>query len=239
MVNNKVIAIIPARWGSTRLPGKPLADINGKPMIQWVYEAVEKSDADKVIVATDNLAIKAAVKLFGGEAVMTDIKHQTGTERVLEAYQHYKDDYEYVINVQGDEPIINENDINLLISVLKKTSLNIATLVGALTEKQARDRNTVKALLDNNKIIMFTRSPIFTTQSLYVKRHIGVYGFSKAMTEKIDKNIMIETSNEIVENLEQIRWGDNGISFNYARAAGLYKGIDTQKDLDYVRTFLN
>jgi 3-deoxy-manno-octulosonate cytidylyltransferase (CMP-KDO synthetase) len=239
MVNNKVIAIIPARWGSTRLPGKPLADINGKPMIQWVYEAVEKSDADKVIVATDNLAIKAAVKLFGGEAVMTDIKHQTGTERVLEAYQHYKDDYEYVINVQGDEPIINENDINLLISVLKKTSLNIATLVGSLTEKQARDRNTVKALLDNNKIIMFTRSPVFTTQSLYVKRHIGIYGFSKAMTERIDKNVMIETSNEIVENLEQIRWGDNEISFSYARAAGLYKGIDTQKDLDYIRTFLN
>jgi len=235
----KVIAIIPARWASTRLPGKPLADINGKPMIQWVYEAFKKSDVDKVIVATDNVAIKEAVKLFGGEAIMTDIKHQTGTERVLEAYQHYKDDYEYVINIQGDEPIINENDINLLISVLKKNSLNIATLVGSLTKIQASDRNTVKALLDNNKIIMFTRSPVFSTQSLYVKRHIGIYGFSKVMTEKIDKNIMIETSNEIVENLEQIRWGDNGISFSYARAAGLYKGIDTQKDLDYVRTFLN
>lgn len=236
---NKVIAIIPARWGSTRLPGKPLADINGKPMIQWVYEAVKKSEVDKVVVATDNSAIRAVVKLFGGEVVMTNIKHQTGTERVLEAYQHYKEDYKYVINIQGDEPIINENDINLLISVLKKTPLTIATLVGALTEKQARDRNTVKALLDNNKIIMFTRSPVFTTQSLYVKRHIGIYGFSKEMTEKIDKNIMIETSNEIVENLEQIRWGDNEISFSYARAAGLYKGIDTQKDLDYVRTFLN
>ena len=236
---NKVIAIIPARWGSTRLPGKPLADINGKPMIQWVYEAVKRSDVDKVVVATDNVEIKIAVKLFGGEAIMTDVKHLTGTERVLEAYQHYKEDYEYVINVQGDEPIINENDINLLISVLKKSPLNIATLVGSLTKLQASDRNTVKALLDNNKIIMFTRSPVFTTQSLYVKRHIGIYGFSKAMAEKIDKNIMIETSNEIVENLEQIRWGDNGISFSYARAAGLYKGIDTQKDLDYVRTFLN
>ncbi len=235
----KAIAVIPARWASTRLPGKPLADINGKPMIQWVYEAVKKSDVDKVIVATDSVAIKEAVKLFGGEAIMTDIKHQTGTERVLEAYQHYKDDYEYVINIQGDEPIINENDINLLISVLKKNSLNIATLVGSLTKIQASDRNTVKALLDNNKIIMFTRSPVFSTQSLYVKRHIGIYGFSKVMTEKIDKNIMIETSNEIVENLEQIRWGDNGIAFSYARAAGLYKGIDTQKDLDYVRTFLN
>ena len=236
---NKVIAVIPARWGSTRLPGKPLADINGKPMIQWVYEAVQKSNADKVIVATDHKDILNEVKKFGGEGIMTSTKHQTGTERVLEAYQHYKEDYGYVINVQGDEPIINENDINLLISILKKSPLSIATLVGPLTKPQASDRNTVKALLDNNKIIMFTRSPVFTTQSLYVKRHIGIYGFSKVMTERIDKNIMIETSNEIVENLEQIRWGDNGISFNYARAAGLYKGIDTQKDLDYVRTFLN
>ena len=236
---NKVIAIIPARWASTRLPGKPLADINGKTMIQWVYEAVKKSDVDKVIVATDHIDILNEVKRFGGEGIMTSTKHQTGTERMLEAYQHYKDDYEYVINVQGDEPIINENDINLLISVLKKNPLNISTLVGSLTKPQASDRNTVKALLDNNKIIMFTRSPIFTTQSLYVKRHIGIYGFSKVMTEKIDKNIMIETSNEIVENLEQIRWGDNGIDFSYARAAGLYKGIDTQKDLDYVRTYLN
>ena len=236
---NKVIAIIPARWASTRLPGKPLADINGKTMIQWVYEAVKKSDVDKVIVATDHIDILNEVKRFGGEGIMTSTKHQTGTERMLEAYQHYKDDYEYVINVQGDEPIINENDINLLISVLKKNPLNISTLVGSLTKPQASDRNTVKALLDNNKIIMFTRSPIFTTQSLYVKRHIGIYGFSKVMTKKIDKNIMIETSNEIVENLEQIRWGDNGIDFSYARAAGLYKGIDTQKDLDYARTYLN
>jgi len=236
---NKVIAIIPARWASTRLPGKPLADINGKTMIQWVYEAVKKSDADKVIVATDHIDILNEVIRFGGEGIMTSTKHQTGTERVLEAYQHYKDDYEYVINIQGDEPIINETDINTLINVTKKNPFTISTLVGTLTESQAKDRNSVKALLDNNKIIMFTRSPVFTTNSLYVKRHIGIYGFSKVMTEKIDKNIMIETSNEIVENLEQIRWGDNGIDFSYARAAGLYKGIDTQKDLDYVRTFLN
>ena len=236
---NKVIAIIPARWASTRLPGKPLADINGKTMIQWVYEAVKKSDADKVIVATDHIDILNEVIRFGGEGIMTSTKHQTGTERVLEAYQHYKDDYKYVINIQGDEPIINETDINILINVTKKNPFAISTLVGTLTESQAKDRNSVKALLDNNKIIMFTRSPVFTTNSLYVKRHIGIYGFSKVMTEKIDKNIMIETSNEIVENLEQIRWGDNGIDFSYARAAGLYKGIDTQKDLDYVRTFLN
>jgi len=207
-------------------------------MIQWVYEAVKKSDVDKVIVATDNVAIKAAVKLFGGEAILTKVNHPTGTDRILEAYQSYKDDYDLVINVQGDEPIINEEDINHLIGVLKKNKSNIATLVGSITEKQKADRNTVKAILDHEEIVMFTRSPLFGSP-ICIKRHIGIYGFSREMTERINKNIMIETSNEIVENLEQIRWGDNRIKFSYALAAGLYKGIDTQEDLDHVRTYLN
>jgi 3-deoxy-manno-octulosonate cytidylyltransferase (CMP-KDO synthetase) len=235
---NKVIAIIPARWGSTRLPGKPLADINGKPMIQWVYEAVQKSKVDKVIVATDHDLIFEAVNNFGGEAVMTSSKHLTGTDRILEAYQSYKDDYNFVINVQGDEPIINEQDINNLIASLYRDPYCIATLIGSITPKQKLDRNTVKAIYDQERIVMFTRSPLFGSP-LFIKRHIGIYGFNKAMTERIDKNIMIETSNEIVENLEQIRWGDNGIEFTYAFAAGLYKGIDTQEDLDHVRTYLN
>ena len=235
---DKVIAIIPARWGSTRLPGKPIADINGKSMIQWVYEAVEKSNVDKVVVAADNALIIETVKGFGGEAILTDIKHQTGTERVLEAYQHYNDKYSYVINVQGDEPFINKDDINTLIQVLKNDSTKIATLLGRLTPDQFKDRNTVKALFENERILMFTRSPLFYC-SLFVRRHIGIYGFSKAMTKRIDKNVMIETSNEIVESLEQIRWGDNGIEFSYAFASGLYKGIDTPEDLDHVRTYLN
>ena len=223
---DKVIAIIPARWGSTRLPGKPIADINGKSMIQWVYEAVEKSNVDKVVVAADNALIIETVKGFGGEAILTDIKHQTGTERVLEAYQHYNDKYNYVINVQGDEPFINKDDINTLIQVLKNDSTKIATLLGRLTPEQFKDRNTVKALFENERILMFTRSPLFYC-SLFVRRHIGIYGFR------------IETSNEIVESLEQIRWGDNGIEFSYAFASGLYKGIDTPEDLDHVRTYLN
>ena len=235
---NKVIAIIPARWGSTRLPGKPLADINGKPMIQWVYEAVKKAKVDKVIVATDNALIIEAVNDFGGEAVLTNVNHQTGTDRILEAYEGYKDEYGFVINVQGDEPVINEEDINNLIGVLKRNKFAISTLIGQITNKQKTDRNTVKAIVDEQEIIMFTRSPLFGSP-LFIERHIGIYGFSREMTEKINKNIMIETSNEIVENLEQIRWADNGIKFGYARAAGLYKGIDTQEDLDFVRTYLN
>ena len=101
MVKGKVIAIIPARWASTRLPGKPLADINGKPMIQWVYESVKKSKVDEVLIATDDARIFNAVKEFDGNVLMTSPKHQTGTDRILEAYEMFKDTYDYVINVQG------------------------------------------------------------------------------------------------------------------------------------------
>jgi len=234
---SKVIAIIPARWASTRLPGKPLADINGKPMIQRVYEAVEKSNVDEVLVATDDKRIFEAVSNFGN-VLMTSPNHQTGTDRILEAYQMFKDRYEYVINVQGDEPMINPDDINSLIYNLKKDKWKIATLVGHLEESQRKDRNTVKAFADTGEIMMFTRSPLFGNPNFFF-RHIGVYGFSRPITEKIDKNVMIETTNEIVENLEQIRWGDNGIKFSYAITPGRYKGIDTQKDLDHYRSFLN
>ena len=96
---------------------------------------------------------------------------------------------------------------------LKKNKSNIATLIGNITGKQKADRNTVKAIIDHQEIVMFTRSPLFGSP-LFIKRHIGIYGFSIEMTERINKNIMIETSNEIVENLEQIRWGDNGIKFS-------------------------
>jgi 3-deoxy-manno-octulosonate cytidylyltransferase (CMP-KDO synthetase) len=238
MGKNKVIAIIPARWASTRLPGKPLADINGKSMIQLVYEAVEKSEVDKVVVATDNELIFEAVKDFGGDVVMTSPKHQTGTDRILEAYENYKEDYEYVVNVQGDEPMINPDDVNRLVNNLKKEKYKIATLVGYLEGDQRTDRNTVKAFADNGEIVMFTRSPLYGN-ALFFFRHIGVYGFSKVIAKKIDKNVMIETTNEIVESLEQIRWADNGIKFTYAITHGRYKGIDTEKDLDHYRSYLN
>ena len=235
---NKVIAIIPARWGSTRLPGKPLADINGKPMIQWVYEAVEKSKVDKVIVATDNALIIEAVNDFGGEAVLTNVNHVTGTDRVLEAYKRYKDDYDFVINVQGDEPIINENDINNIVDQLKNRNSPIVTLIGQITPKQCKDRNTVKAIVEDSKIAMFTRSPLYISSN-NVKRHIGIYGFTKSIISKICRSKMSQTENEITENLEQLRWCDNNIKIGYSFAAGLYKGIDTQEDLDFVRTYLN
>ena len=231
----KIIAIIPARWGSTRLPGKPLSDINGKTMIQRVYEAVKKSKVDKVVVATDNQKIHDNVLSFGGDAIMTSDKHETGTDRVIEAYEHFKDDYEYVINIQGDEPMINSNDIDHIINCLQKDKFAIATLVGPLDTSQRTDRNTVKAYIDSDKIKMFTRSPLYSSQ-IFFRRHIGIYGFSRNTIDLISN--MKKTENEIAESLEQLRWLDNKINFSYAITDGLYKGIDTQKDLDNYKTFL-
>ena len=231
----KIIAIIPARWGSTRLPGKPLSDINGKPMIEWVYEAVKKSKVDKVVVATDNQKIYDKVLSFGGDVIMTSDQHQTGTDRIIEAYEHFKDEYEYVINVQGDEPMVNSNDIDHIINCLQKDKFAIATLVGPLDTSQRTDRNTVKAYIDSDNIKMFTRSPLYGSQ-VFFRRHIGIYGFSRNIIKSI--STMDKTENEIAESLEQLRWLDNKISFSYAITAGLYKGIDTQKDLDNYKKFL-
>lgn len=231
----KILAIIPARWNSTRLPGKPLSDINGKPMIQWVYEAVKKSNVSEVIVATDDERIKQTVLDFGGKAVMTSEHHATGTDRVLEAYNLFKDQYDFVINVQGDEPMINHDDIDRIIMCLKKSPNNIATLVGPLTTEQLTDRNTVKAYIDQDQVKMFTRSPLYAPQ-VFFKRHIGIYGFSNKTIEKIVS--LQQTENELAENLEQIRWADNGIGFSFALTQGRYKGIDTQKDLENYRTFI-
>ena len=231
----KIIAIIPARWSSTILPGKPLSDINGKPMIQWVYEAVKKSNVSEVIVATDDERIKQTVLGFGGKAVMTSEHHATGTDRVLEAYDLFKDQYDFVINVQGDEPMINHDDIDRIIMCLKKSPNNIATLVGPLTNEQLTDRNTVKAYIDHDQVKMFTRSPLYAPQ-IFFKRHIGIYGFSNRTIEKIVS--LQQTENELAENLEQIRWADNGIGFSFALTQGQYKGIDTQKDLENYRTFI-
>ena len=235
-MKDKVIAIIPARFGSTRFPGKPLADINGKTMIQRVYEAVKETNVDEIVVATDNYRIIETVRDFGGKAVMTKSYHETGTDRIIEAYEDFKKDYQYVINVQGDEPTINKDDINSLINLIKEQPYTIATLVGTLNEEQKRDRNTVKAYIEDRVIKMFTRSPV-TTYSLWIKRHIGVYAFERTMLYKINKKRMIETPNEIVERLEQLRWVDNDIKFSYVVTQGHYKGIDTPEDLEKVKPF--
>jgi 3-deoxy-manno-octulosonate cytidylyltransferase (CMP-KDO synthetase) len=231
----KSVIIIPARWDSTRLPGKPLADINGKPMIQWVYEACKKSDVDDVFVATDSVKVFDNVIQFGGSAIMTGVC-KTGTERVIEATDKLFNKYEFIVNVQGDEPTINPDDINSILSLLKQEPQSVATLVSRISERERRDRNVVKAFTQKNKITMFTRSPLYA-DSLNFFRHLGTYGFSNATLKKI-KSLSSETQNEKAESLEQLRWADEGILFTYKLTESLFKGVDTIEDLNNIKHLL-
>jgi len=236
MVNDKVIAIIPARWASTRLPGKPLADINGKPMIQWVYEAVKKSDVDEVLIATDDERIFNVVKEFDGNVLMTSDKHQTGTERVLEAYQMFNDRYDYVINLQGDEPLVTAGEINQLIKKRKKETCSVVTVVSPMTDIERKDRNTVKAYVIDDRVLMFTRSPLYKLSALWFK-HQGIYAFTKHALKLIE-DLKEQTENEKGENLEQLRWADAGFEFGYYISTAPHVGVDTPSDIKLVETVL-
>lgn len=231
----KSVIIIPARLDSTRLPGKPLADINGKPMIQWVYEACKKSDVEDVFVTTDSVKVYDNVIQFGGSAIMTGVC-KTGTERVIEAVDKLLSEYEFIINVQGDEPTINPNDINAILRLLKKEPQSVATLVSKISEEERSDRNVVKAFTQGHQIVMFTRSPLYS-DSPYFFRHLGTYGFSNVTLNKI-KQLTSESKNEKAESLEQLRWADSNISFTCSITESSFKGIDTPDDLIKVRNLL-
>lgn len=228
-VMDKTAIIIPARWGSTRFPGKPLVEINGKVMIQWVYDACKKSNADDVFVATDSEKIYKAVESFGGKCIMTG-ECKTGTDRVIQATEKLPKDYKYIVNIQGDEPGIHAREINNLIKTLHKNHHKVATLVTRMTAEQKLDRNVVKAYVENREIQMFTRSPIYG-KCLWFFRHIGVYGFSRFTLNKI-KTLTQQTDNELGENLEQLRWCDSGVGFVYDVTNYSAKGVDTVADVE-------
>ena len=157
------VVVIPARYESSRLPGKVLADIQGKPMIQWVVEKANLSGARKVIVATDNDEVADVVKSFGGEVCKTRADHQSGTERLAEVMELYQfDDNEVIVNVQGDEPFIPSRNISQVAGLIKKYHTGMATLCCPVTDsKEVKDPNTVKVIFDgNNKSIYFSRSGI-------------------------------------------------------------------------------
>jgi len=227
------IVVIPARYNSTRFPGKPLADMKGKSMIQRVYEQCVKSNASKVVVATDNLLIYNEVIKFGGMVYMTK-ECESGTERVCEIVLGHGADikFDIIVNVQGDEPFINPEDINKIIDMVKSNPNKIATLVTNFTKKELTDRNVVKVILDTNeykKAAMFTRSPVYGKLKNCFK-HIGIYGFSYKMLETISA-LNDRTRNETIDNLEQLRWLDNGLKINTNFTEHKSIGIDTLKDL--------
>jgi len=240
----KVVAVIPARWDSTRFPGKPLANILGKPMIQWVFERVKKapSVAD-VIVATDDKRVYSTVIDFGGRAEMTRNDHASGSDRIAEVVGGMSCDI--VVNIQGDEPLVSPEDIEIVInSILSDSSVQIATLKIKINRlDEFLDPNIVKVVTDkNNFALYFSRSPIpfhrdsepnfekLNHQPVY--KHIGLYAYTRSLLLEFTK--WGKSSLEESENLEQLRILEMGIPIRVKETINDSIGVDCPEDIKKV-----
>jgi 3-deoxy-manno-octulosonate cytidylyltransferase (CMP-KDO synthetase) len=232
----KKIIIIPARYASTRFPGKPLADIGGMTMIQKVYEqAVKSGVAKKVVVATDDERIFSHVNDFLGEAVMTSAEHKSGTDRCFEALNKSGENFDVVINLQGDEPFIQPEQLHKLAACFSDSNCKITTLVKKIENKEdIENQNVVKVVKDmNNYALYFSRSIIpFNREkrnsSIYFK-HLGLYAY-RAETLK-DISSLHPSPLELAESLEQLRWLENGYKIKVAETELESIAIDTPLDL--------
>lgn len=237
------LGIIPARYQSTRFPGKPLALINDRPMIEWVYKKASEA-LDEVYVATDDKRIFDKVNDFGGNVVMTSSAHQSGTDRCREAMETIISgtgiDVDVVINIQGDEPFIRSEQIELLKSCFEKPGTEIASLMKKIeNQEEIFDENKPKIVSNaDGMALLFSRSPIpflrgrkkeewLNYHDFY--RHIGIYGYQKEILRKITE--MPTSSLEVAESLEQLRWLENGIQIRMEETQWESIGIDTPADL--------
>ena len=245
----KFIGIIPARYASTRFPGKPLADMKGKYMIQRVYEQARKV-LDNVCVATDDDRIFNAVESFGGNVVMTSAEHRSGTDRCLEAYNRLGRNEDVIINIQGDEPFIKPEQIESLIACFDSPQTQIATLVRPFEAAEGYEAlanpNSPKVILnDKNEALYFSRSIIpymrnispeqWPDKHVYYK-HIGMYGYRADILSQITR--LPQSSLEIAESLEQLRWLQNGYTIKVGITTQETIGIDTPDDLQKALTLL-
>jgi len=237
----KFIAIIPARYASTRFPGKPLVDIQGKPMVQHVYEkAVASGLFEKVIVATDDERIQQTVIGFGGAVVMTNSNHQSGTDRCGEVINLLEKEYDVVVNIQGDEPFIHQSQLEELTDLFKSTPAQIGTLKKRLSNVgDVFNPNVVKVVAGIDKrALYFSRNPIpyvrDSDQSDWLSKqqffkHLGLYGYKSEVLKELVK---LEPSElEKSESLEQLRWLENGYSIFISETHHESIGIDTPEDL--------
>ena len=240
----KVVGIIPARYNSTRFPGKPLAMIKGKTMIQRVCEQAWKSKLDAVVVATDDIRIADEVLKFGGKYVMTDPRHQSGTDRCCEAVHMLEEQYDAVINIQGDEPFIDPRHIDLLVDMISRDDTQLASLVKRVEEAEDLfGSSKVKVVMDKTgKALYFSRNPIPFMQNVAHEKwlqkgrfyqHIGIYAYKTETLYQIAK--MQPSALEQAESLEQLRWLENGLSIRMAVVAGESLSIDTPDDLAKAR----
>ena len=236
----KILGIIPARFESSRFPGKPLVDIAGKSMIQRVYEQCQKSSRlDKVLVATDDLRILDHLKSFGGEGIMTSSKHTSGTDRCGEVAEQFPE-FDILVNIQGDEPMIDPHQIDLLCSCYDNLNTRIATLVKLIhTKDELVNENTPKVILNkNHQAVYFSRATIpylrgkkidnWLSEHTFYK-HIGIYAFKRQTLSEITKLPLSDL--EIAEGLEQLRWIENGYAIQAAITDQESQAIDTPDDL--------
>lgn len=242
-----IAAIIPARYASTRFPGKPLVNINGKTMIHNVYIQAKKV-FDVVYVATDDNRISKEIESFGGKYVMTSKKHKSGTDRCAEAIQKIEEaegrEFDVVINIQGDEPFIKTEQLIEIKKCFNKKRTQIATLVKPINNKEdIFNTNKPKVVINKyNEAIYFSRSTIpyirghrettWITKHLFYK-HIGLYGYRKDVLLEITK--LEQTPLEIAESLEQLRWIENGYKIKVAFTEHESVSIDTPKDLEKIK----
>ncbi len=244
----KFLAIIPARYASTRFPAKPLAILGEKPVIQHVYERV--SSILDAVVATDDERIYNVVKAFGGSVVMTSTEHRTGTDRCLEAYNNFGIEADVVINVQGDEPFIAEKQIFGLMQCFDNPQTDIATLIKPFPTTATFDvlsnPNTPKVVVNpKGQAIYFSRSVIpylrgkdeneWASLQTYYK-HVGIYAYRVEALKQITQ--MSQTPLELSESLEQLRWLENGLTIQTAVTDIETIGIDTPEDLYKAEQYL-
>ena len=236
----KTACIIPSRYASTRLPGKPLKMIVGKTLIRRVYEQTSKAKSiDDVIVATDSKLIEKEVKGFGGKVVITSKKHNTGTDRIAEVAKNT--DYDIIVNVQGDEPLIEPELIdNLVREISTNDNLDMVTAAAPLRESEYEDLSCVKVVRNiYGEALYFSRSLIpyprheFSVPPL---KHIGIYAYRKEFLLKYAN--MKQTSLEKTESLEQLRLLENGYKIGVVTVKSYGIGVDTQEDLEKVIEYI-
>ncbi|GGC60673.1 3-deoxy-manno-octulosonate cytidylyltransferase [Pedobacter quisquiliarum] len=236
----KIIGIIPARYGSSRFPGKPLVDIDGKSMIQRVYEQASKSSRlDAVIVATDDVLIADEVSSFGGRFHLTSAAHQSGTDRCAEVILK-ETGYDVVINIQGDEPYIDPQQIDLLISCFDASTAQLATLVKKIvSDEELFNSNIPKVILNASKeAVYFSRQAIpfirgkekdFWLAEHQFYKHIGIYGYTAPTLLEITK--LQPSLLELAESLEQLRWVENGYTIQTRTTDIETIAVDAPEDL--------
>jgi 3-deoxy-manno-octulosonate cytidylyltransferase (CMP-KDO synthetase) len=236
----KFIGVIPARYGSTRFPGKPLALINGKPMIQHVYERASKSKLlDSVIVATDHEEIQKVVDGFGGRAIITSKDHETGSDRIAEVTSKIEGDF--FVNIQGDEPLISHELIDALIETAQHTPDTVITAKTAIKNvEDAANPNVVKVVTDINQYALyFSRSTIpfnRAKKDITLFKHLGIYGYPKSILNEFVK--LPQSALEEVEMLEQLRLLENGYRIKVIETSYDAVGVDTPEDIKKVEEIL-